>query len=209
MIMKVRITSFSSAVIATSIILLILTANPDSAAAWSPEANRAADLVARSANNVTAQTDLLGPLTAGSIVPGLYDLSFREWRSGVLEPVSSLPVLGGPVVLFAHVEDTNGNPAEGGTVTFEYCGNYEPKETCDAGLARWNRLGRISIGSCYCKSCGGLPGYDPGPGNACLFVTGTGNIPGDDGFRFKYAGRRGGVDSGMSGAANFTWTTAP
>lgn len=206
--MKVRITFFSSAVIATSIILLILTTN-DSAAAWSPKVNRAAGLVAESASNVKPQRNFLGPLTAGSVVPGVYDLSFREWRSGVLQPVSSLPVLGGPVVLFAHVEDASGNPAQSGTVTFEYCGDYEPKENCDAGLARWTRLGRISIGSCYCKSCGGLPGFDPGPGNACLFVTGTGDMPGDEGFRFKYAGgRRGGVDSGTSGAANFTWTSS-
>ena len=147
-------------------------------------------------------------VSSRTISPGVYDLSFREWRSGVLEPVSSLPAFGGPVVLFAHVEDIDGNPAQNGTVTFEYCGNFEPKETCDAGLARWTRLNQMSIGSCYCRSCGGLPDFDPGPGNACLFVTGTGNIPGDDGFRFKYAGRRGGVDGGMSGAANFTWTDA-
>jgi len=145
-----------------------------------------------------------------TVSPGFYDLSFRVYRNGVLDPVSSLPVLSHvPLVLFAHVEDVNGNSAQGGTVDFEYCGDYEPKETCDAGLARWTRLGRINVGSCYCKSCGGLPGYDPGPGNACIFVFGAGNIPGDDGFRFKYAGQRGGVDSGMSGTANFTWTAAP
>src|SRR5687767_2980831 len=84
-----------------------------------------------------------------SLSPGIYELSFWVWRSGALEPVSSLPVRGGPLVLFAHVEDENGNPAQSGTVTFEYCGDYEPKENCHAGLARWNRLGRISIGSCY------------------------------------------------------------
>ena len=50
------------------------------------------------------------------------------------------------MVLFADVEDINGNPALSGKVTFEYCGDYEPKEFCDAGLARWKRLDRISIG---------------------------------------------------------------
>ena len=146
---------------------------------------------------------------APSVSHGVYDLSFWVWRTGSLEPVSSLPVSGGPLVLFAHVEDAAGNPADGGTVTFEFCGDYEPKEACDSGQARWTRLGRVSIGSCYCKSCGGLPGYDPGPGNACIFVFDSGSIPGDDGYRFKYAGgRRTVVDSGMSGAANFTWLPA-
>ena len=115
----------------------------------------------------------------------------------------------GPLVLFAHIENTAGNPAQGGTVTFEYCGDYEPKENCEAGLATWSRLNRMSIGSCYCPSCGGLPNFDPGPGNACLFVFGTGGFPAENGFRFKYAGSRGGIDNGTSGAANFTWTPAP
>lgn len=207
--MKTRIKPINAAVIATSIFLLILTAN-DSAAGWSPDARQAAGLVVGSVSNVTAERSFSSSLYTGSAIPGVYDLSFRKYRNGVLEPVSSLPLGGGPLVLFAHVEDTNGNPAQNGTVTFEYCGDYEPKENCVAGLARWSRLNRVSIGSCSCPSCGGLPNYDPGPGNACLFVFTTGgSIPGDEGFRFKYAGKRGGVDSGTSGAANFTWTPAP
>ena len=145
-------------------------------------------------------------LTALPAVPGLYDLSFHEYLgNGVTVEVSSLPAGGGPLVLFAHVEDTAGNPTQSGAVTFQYCGDFEPSETCDAGLARWTRLNRVKIGSCV-----GLPGFDPGPGNACLFVTETGGFPAVNGFRFKFAGpRRGGVDSGMSDELNFTWTAAP
>jgi hypothetical protein len=207
--MKTRNTILTAAVIAASIMFLIFTTN-DSGAAQSPEGARTAALVAGVESKVRTEMDFVSSLNRPTPVPGLYDLSFRKYRNGVMEAVSSLPVRGGPLVLFAHVEDTNGNPAQSGTVTFEYCGDYEPKETCDAGSARWNRLGRISIGSCHCNSCGGLPDFDPGPGNACIFVFGTGGtgMEGDDGFRFKYAGSRGGVDSGTSGAANFTWTPA-
>jgi len=204
MIMKTKIMRLNAVTIAASVMFLIFTTN-DSGAAQSPEHG----LVAGAESNVRTEIDFVSSLTRRTAVPGLYDLSFRKYRgNGVLEPVSSLPAGGGPLVLFAHVEDTAGNPAQSGTVTFEYCGDYEPKETCDAGLAKWTRLNRMSIGSCYCPTCGGLPGYDPGPGNACLFVFGTGGVPAENGFRFKYAGSRGGIDSGTSGAANFTWTPA-
>ena len=206
--MKTRIKSFN-AVIATSIILLILIAN-DSAAGGHLEAKQSPGFGVGPESEVTTERNFLGSLNIiGRVTPGVYDLSFRSYRNGVMEPVTSLPARGGPLVLFAHVEDTEGNPVQDGTVTFEYCGNYEPKENCDVGLARWNRLNRMSIGSCYCRSCGGLPGFDPGPGNACLFVIDTGGFPAENGFRFKYAGKKGGVDSGMSGAANFIWTAAP
>ena len=198
--MKTRITSLNAAVIAGSVMFLILTTH-NIAAPQSMEPIRA------SGPSDGREMNFLSSLRPGPTVPGIYDLSFRAYRgSGILEPVSSLLVGDGPLVLFAHIEDTAGNPAQSGTVTFEYCGDFEPKETCNAGLARWTRLNRVSIGS-----CGGFPGLDPGPGNACLFVTETGGpgMEGDDGFRFKYAGRRGGVDSGTSGAANFTWTAAP
>jgi hypothetical protein len=210
MTMRIQLISLHAVTIAASVIVLILTSN-DTANGWPSHAGRTSGSVAVSESKVSKRWNSLDSLAGGSLIPGLYDLSFRKWRNRVLEPVSSLPVGGGPLVLFAHVEDENGNPAQNGTVTFEFCGNYEPKETCDAGLARWISFKRVNIGSCYCNSCGGLPGYDPGPGNACLFVFGTGGsgMEGDDGFRFKYAGNRSGIDSGMSGAANFTWTAAP
>lgn len=205
--MKTRIMPMNASAIAVSMVLLFVlflsTSDSDGA--------QPVGFVDDTERSVMTRGNFLSSLTNRTTVPGLYDLSFRKWRNGVMEPVSSLPVGSGPLVLFAHVEDAVGNPAQSGTVSFEFCGHYEPKETCDAGLARWTRLGRISIGSCYCPSCGGLPDFDPGPGNACLFVFGTGGpgMEGDDGFRFKYAGRKGGIASGTSGAANFTWTAAP
>jgi hypothetical protein len=200
--MKTRIKCFNAVRMAASIAFLIFTTN-DSGAAQSSERNRTLAI----GSNVRTEMDFLSSVRP-SAVPGVYDLSFRKYRNGVLEPVSSLPARGGPLVLFAHIEDTAGKPAQSGTVTFEYCGAYEPKESCESGSARWNRLNRVSIGSCYCPTCGGLPGFDPGPGNACLFVFDTGGFPAENGFRFKYAGSRGGIESGTSGAANFTWTPA-
>lgn len=198
--MKTRITSFSSAVIAASIIFLTVTMSN------SLEAKPIAGAVVNTAGNIRTERNFLSPL-GEMAVPGVYDLSFRVYRNGVLEAVSSLPVLSEEMILVAHVEDTNGNPAQGGTVNFEYCSykgrppndidraDEAPKEACDAGIATWDRLGRVSIGTC--------PGL---PGSGCL-VFGIVQNPRDVGFRFKYSGRRGGVDSGMSGAANFSWTS--
>lgn len=207
--MEIRIRSFNAAVIAASIILLILVTS-DNAAAWPLEAKRIESLFAGSDRDLRTGKDLLRSLSTGMAVPGVYDLSFRVFRNGVFVPVSSLPVLSEEMILMANVEDASGNPAQNGTVTFEYCSykgtppgdidnpDEAPKEACDAGKATWDRLGRATIGTCL--------GH-PLPGTACVFF-GIVRIPRDVGFRFKYAGRRGGVDSGMSGAANFTWTAA-
>ena len=208
--MNTRIKSFNAAVIAAFTIFLTFTTT-DSAAAWTPNAKPTERLVTGSDRDLRTGRDFLSSLASGMAVPGVYDLSFRVFRNGVFEPVSSLPVLSQEMILMAHVEDASGNPAQNGTVTFEYCsyrgrppGDIEnadeaPKEACDAGTATWDRLGRASIGTCL--------GH-PLPGTTCAFF-GVVQIPRDVGFRFKYAGRRGGVDSGMSGAANFTWTTSP
>lgn len=56
---------------------------------------------------------------------------------------------------------------------------------------------KVDAGSC--------PGLELG--NAC-FNFGLVRIPRDVGFRFRYMGRRGGVDSGVSAEMNFTWTPA-
>jgi hypothetical protein len=208
--MKTRNTILATAVIAASIIFLILTTN-DSAAAWSLEGKRTTRLVTGVAGNVMAESDFIDSLTARTAVAGVYDLSFRVFRNGVFEPVSSLPVLSAEMILMAQVADTSGNPAQNGTVTFEYCSykgippgdidnpDEAPKEACDARTATWDRLGRANIGSCLGHQL---------PGTACVFF-GIVRIPRDVGFRFKYAGpRRGGVDSGMSDELDFTWTAA-
>lgn len=202
--MKNRIKPLNLVVFAASIMFLIL-------ATHNTAATQSLDATTPGVSNVTIEErDFLSSLRPVPAVPGVYDLSFRVFRNGVFEPVSSLPVLSEEMIVMAHVEDTSGNPAQSGTVTFEYCSykgvpsgdidnpDEAPKEACDAGKATWDRLGRATIGTCL--------GH-PLPGTACVFF-GIVRIPRDVGFRFKYAGRRGGVDSGMSGAANFTWTAA-
>jgi hypothetical protein len=135
-IVKTRIKPITLVMIAASIMFPILTSNVI-VAFQSRNAVRPTGLVAGALSE--ADMDFLSLPRRSAAVPGVYDLSFRKWRNGVLEPVSSLLVGGGPLVLFAHVEDTNGNPAQSGTVTLEYCGNYEPNEMCEAGLASWTR----------------------------------------------------------------------
>ena len=148
-------------------------------------------------------------VSAAPVIPGTYDLSFNVSRNEVLVPVSSLPVLSEGLVLKAQVKNGEGVPAQDGIVIFEYCSykrlppfdidraDEAPKEACTAGLATWDRLGRVTIDAGLC------PGLEPG--TACLNF-GRVRIPRDVGFRFRYTGRRGGVPSGISAEKNFTWT---
>jgi len=146
-----------------------------------------------------------------AVSPGFYQLNFEVYSGGVYTPVSSLPVLSRELILRAYVEDSARVPAQNGTAAFEYCsykslppGDIEradeaPKEACDAGIARWRRLGSRDVNAGSCPHLG--------VGNAC-FNFGIVRIPRDVGFRFKFSGKRSGIDSGVSEAANFTWTPA-
>ena len=140
---------------------------------------------------------------------GSYELFFYASRFGVLEEVSSMPVLSGELILRAFVEDSLGVPAQNGTVTFEYCSykslppgdidrtDEAPKEACDARIASWRRLRSVDIGNC--------PRF--GSGSAC-FNFGVVQIPRVVGFRFRFRDRTRDIDPGVSEAANFTWTAA-
>ncbi len=140
---------------------------------------------------------------------GSYELYFHAWRNGVLEPVSSLPVLSNEMILRAYIYDAFGAPARSGTVVFEYCSykgrppndieraDEAPKEACDAGIASWRRLRSVDVAIPNC------PGF--GIGNACVNF-GIVRIPRDVGFRFRFGGKRLDIDPGVSAAANFTWT---
>lgn len=152
----------------------------------------------------------LKPVVSGAITSiGSYELYFHAWRNGVLEPVSSLPVLSNELILRAYIYDAFGAPARSGTVVFEYCSykgrppndieraDEAPKEACDAGIASWRRLRSVDVAIPNC------PGF--GLGNACLNF-GIVRIPRDVGFRFRFGGKRLDIDSGVSEAANFTWT---
>jgi hypothetical protein len=144
-------------------------------------------------------------------VPGVYDLSFNAVRDGVLVPVSSLTVNDEELILTAHVvEQISGNPAQRGSVTFEYCSyggrknditapDEAPKEACDQGLASWARLRSIALD-------GGCPQL--GTGYACMNF-GIVQIPRDVGFRFRYTPQGSGIAAGTSESKNFTWVEAP
>jgi hypothetical protein len=148
-----------------------------------------------------------------AVNPGSYQLNFEVYSNGVYTPVTSLPVLGQELILRAYVADEgSGTPAQSGTAVFEYCsykgrppGDIEradeaPKEACDAGIASWRRLRSIDVNAGSCPQLG--------VGNACMNF-GIVMIPRDVGFRFRFNGKRSGIDSGTSDAANFTWTAAP
>jgi len=140
---------------------------------------------------------------------GVYQLSFNVVRFGVLEAVSTLPVLSQEMVLRAFVTDSAGVPVQTGAVTFEYCSyrsgppnditraDEAPKEACETPTASWARLGTVKVDA---GSCPGL-----GLGNACQFF-GIVRIPRDIGFRFRYAAQRSGIADGISEPTNFTWT---
>jgi len=153
--------------------------------------------------------DLKPEVTGATPSIGSYKLYFHAWRNGVLEPVSSLPVLSYELILRAFVADASGVPALSGTAVFEYCSykgrppndiertDEAPKEACDAGLASWRRLRSLDVDASTC------PGF--GTGNACMNF-GIVRIPRDVGFRFRFSGRNRDIDPGVSEAANFTWT---
>ena len=166
------------------------------------DSNNFGATIVRSQNSVTN-------LSAASI--GSYELYFHAWRNGVLEPASSMPVLTHELILRAFIYDAFGVPAQSGTAIFEYCSykgrppndieraDEAPKEACDAGIASWRRLRSVDVATPSC------PGF--GIGNACMNF-GIVRIPRDVGFRFRYSGRRREIDSGVSEAANFTWTAS-
>ena len=161
----------------------------------------AAACSAESPTAATADGDV--PLGAkASAVAGSYQLSFVT--SG-LQPVTSLPVSSAELALKAHVaEAATGLPAQGGTVTFEYCSlkggppnditraDEAPLEACASGDASWARLGSVTVNT---------------SGDAYLNF-GIVQIPRTVGFRFRYSGQRSGIASGVSAPANFTWVAA-
>jgi hypothetical protein len=153
---------------------------------------------------------------AGSLsaqpVPGSYDLSFFKLVSGVLEPVSSLPVCNLSVpseceelILNAHIkEDSSGLPAQGGVAIFQYCSfkglppnditraDEAPSAACETGSATWANLAALKVNE---------------SGDAYLNF-GIVLIPRTVGFRFKYIGQGSGIEKGTSTPMDFTWVPA-
>ena len=143
--------------------------------------------------------------------PGTYALAFTAHMGGILQEVTSLPVSSAELILMAYVTDSSGQPAAGGTVTFDYCSfkggppnditraDEAPKEACEQGTASWTRLRSVSVSSGSCALLG--------TGYACLNF-GVVAIPRDIGFRFRYSPQGSGIASGTSEAKNFTWVPA-
>lgn len=134
-------------------------------------------------------------------VAGIYELSFLDTRGNV---VTTLPVLTEELVLKAHVADLLGNPAQGGSVTFQYCSyrglppnditraDEAPMEACATGTASWRNLLSSPVDQF------GNPGMNFG------FV----RIPRTVGFRFTFKKGSSNVASDIGGPADFVWTAA-
>lgn len=131
---------------------------------------------------------------------GSYQLSFFKSVAGVLEPVSSLTIYE-ELILGAHVADGSGAPAQGGSVTFQYCSlkggpsndinrpDEAPSSECATRAASWANLVSVPV------NASGDAYMDFG------FVI----IPRTVGFRFRYSGQGSGISNGTSAPADFTW----
>ena len=148
----------------------------------------------------TLEPSLSGATSAARavLVPGTYTLTFLH--RGV--EVTTLPVLN-ELVLKARVTDSLGQPAQTGTVTFEYCSrrggppnditraDEAPMAECAAGTATWKSLLRMAVNQ------SGEAGMNFG------FV----RIPRTIGFRFRYqGGRHAGIADGIGGPADVVFT---
>ena len=129
-------------------------------------------------------------LTAVQSVPGVYTLTFHDHTGA---EVASLPVMN-ELILKAHVTDALGQPAEAGSVTFEYCSrtggppnditraDEAPMAECAAGTARWRRLWSLAVNQ---------------SGEAAMNF-GFVQIPRTIGFRFQYRGITKGSPAGRA-----------
>jgi hypothetical protein len=140
-------------------------------------------------------------LVLAKAVAGSYELSFLKNGQEVL----SLPVgAGSEVLLKAHIDDTFGNPATDGNVTFQYCSykglppnditraDEAPSAACADGSATWKNLVTTTVDA---------------SGNAYMNF-GIVQIPRTVGFRFKYMGKGTGIANGVSDPKDFTWVAA-
>jgi hypothetical protein len=134
---------------------------------------------------------------AGNAAIGSFQLSF--FTNGLV-PVSSLPVFQ-ELILGAHVTDASGAPAQGGSVTFQYCSlkggppndinraDEAPSAACATRDATWANLLGVPVDA---------------SGNAYMNF-GLVQIPRTVGFRFKYTGQGSGIANGTSAPSDFTW----
>jgi len=130
---------------------------------------------------------------------GIYQLSF--YTSGLV-PVTTLVAGGGAeLILGALVIDAAGAPAQGGSVTFQYCSlkgfppnditraDEAPSSACASRDGSWARLTTVPVDAV---------------GHAYMDF-GIVMLPRTIGFRFAYARKGGAVSSGVSAPVDFTW----
>src|SRR4029453_8261443 len=100
---------------------------------------------------VIAAAASLGGVCLAQPVAGTYELFFVVLENNQYQPVSSLPVCTQTaceeLILDAHIESSNGGPAQGGIVTFQWCTagartqglvtDPRPSADCESGTAHW------------------------------------------------------------------------
>jgi hypothetical protein len=130
---------------------------------------------------------------APSTPPGFYEMTFLN---SAREEVTSLPagLYTSHVLIRVHVEDSNHQPAQTGSVLYEMCqdkatGKGMPTAACAEGTARWTRWVNIRVS----------PSGDTWAGidivlNPCTI-----------GFRATYGGSKT-IAPGSVGPVDFSWT---
>ena len=151
---------------------------------------------------VSPSSDLAAALSRQNTLgtAGVYQIGF--YTTGLV-PVTTLVAGSAELILGAHVTDAAGAPAQGGSVTFQYCSrngrpndisnaDEAPTSDCLSGAASWARLTSVPVDA---------------SGNAYMDF-GLVMIPRTVGFRFTYSAKGGSVASGTSAPADFTWVAA-
>ena len=136
---------------------------------------------------------------SSQVNPGIYQLSF--YTNGLVPATTLVAGGGAELILGALVIDAAGAPAQGGSVTFQYCSlkgfppnditraDEAPSSACASGDGSWARLTTVPVDA---------------SGHAYMDF-GIVMLPRTIGFRFAYTRKGGAVSSGVSAPADFTW----
>jgi hypothetical protein len=136
---------------------------------------------------------------ASQVNAGIYQLSF--YTNGLVPVTTLVAGSGAELILGALVTDAAGAPAQGGTVTFQYCSlkglpsnditqaDEAPSSACASGDGSWTRLTAVPVDA----------------GGRAYMDFGIVMLPRTIGFRFAYTRKGGAVSSGVSAPADFTW----
>lgn len=149
-----------------------------------------------------------GSAPAAQPVPGTYELFFYKIVSGELVAAESLPVCTESacqvLILNAQIRDSNGLPASGGIVTFQYC-SYKGLPPNDITRADEAPTSACEDGSGIWKSLATIPVNESGD---AFYNFGAVLIPRTVGFRFKYSAQGSGIERATILGQDFVWTAA-